>query len=210
MHSTQDVRPTLPVDDPRHGDNAGYNAGCREECCKRAHARYKNLRIMGRTRTYVDGLGSRRRLQALAAMGYSISDLSLRLGYSRTYLGQILKGRRVRSDNAANIAQLYDELCMTLSDHPLATRARRHAQHMGWVPPLAWDDIDTDEAPAVSSFTEFEVDDVKVRRVLDGIRQDCTPAERIAILNAWTRPLRELEALTGWNIHRLRNERKLA
>lgn len=26
--------------DPRHGSENGYSAGCREFCCKRAHAQY--------------------------------------------------------------------------------------------------------------------------------------------------------------------------
>lgn len=197
-------------DDHRHGRNEGYNAGCRESCCKRAHACYKNLRNMGRTRVYMDGLGSRRRLQALAAMGYSISDLSLQLGYSRTYLGQILKGRRVRSDNATNIGRIYDKLCMTPSDHPLATRARRHAEAMGWAPPLAWDDIDHDAGPASSYFTDPVIDEVRIQRVLNGIRQDCTRAERTAIVLAWKGSLSELERITGWNVHRILHERKAA
>lgn len=195
--------------DPRHGHNEGYNAGCHEECCRRAHMRYKKLRAMGRTRSYGDGLGSRRRIQALAAMGYAISDLSQRLGYDRSYLSQILKGRRVRSDTSAAIARLYDELSMTPSDHPLATRARRHAFAAGWSPPLAWDDIDHDEQPATTTKptrkADVYIDETVVLRVIEGERLPCTPAERAEVIARWVaadRPLNELARLTGWQVYR--------
>lgn len=192
-------------DDLRHGENEGYNAGCREECCRRAHARYKNLRAMGRTRFYMDGLGSRRRIQALAAMGYAMTDLSTRLGLSRTYLSQILKGRLIRNDTAAVIARLYDELSMTPSEHPLATRARRHAQAAGWAPPLAWDDIDNDDAPAeapvVAQTADEFVDENAVKRALDGDRSvRLTTAERRAVVARALLlqiPLQEVERRTG-------------
>ncbi len=32
------------TDPIRHGENAGYMAGCHEECCRRAHARIHKLR----------------------------------------------------------------------------------------------------------------------------------------------------------------------
>lgn len=30
----------LTVDDERHGTDQGYQAGCRQDCCRRAHSEY--------------------------------------------------------------------------------------------------------------------------------------------------------------------------
>lgn len=209
MKSSQNPRPIAP-DDPRHGTNQGYNAGCHEYCCRQAHKVYKQLNLLGRTRRYVDATGTRRRLEALAALGYSMADISARLGCTRTYVYQLRKSTQVRSDNAVAVATLYDRLCMTLPDHPLAVRARRHAAKQGWLPPLAWDDIDNDPAPADSSFDEPVVDEVRVQRVLSGVMADCNTAERYAVIAAWKGSHSELERLTGWNIHRMIRQQEVA
>ena len=42
------MRPSLRDDDPRHGSNRGYQAGCRKFCCRLAHAAYNAERKMAR------------------------------------------------------------------------------------------------------------------------------------------------------------------
>ena len=59
----------MKADDPRHGERAGYIAGCRDECCRVPHLEYlKHRRTMRRdayNRAQKDGRIRRERLQAL-------------------------------------------------------------------------------------------------------------------------------------------------
>ncbi len=95
----------------------------------------------------MDGTGSARRLQALAAIGYGLLDLTEHLGWakSRVQNVQTLKARRVRRVTAEHVARVYDALAMTPGP---STRARDLALRKGWAPPLAWDDDEIDNPDA--------------------------------------------------------------
>lgn len=78
--------------------------------------------------------------------------------------------------------------------------ARTVAKKNGWLPPLAWDDIDRDPEPPTAE--PVYLDEVVVDRILAGDRLDATPAERAEVVRRWLntgRPLADLERLTGWN-----------
>lgn len=104
----------------------------------------------------VDGAGTRRRLQALVARGWSQSLLASRLGVDRTTLNRLLRstGRTVRCGTARAVRALYSDLW----DQPppetghrekiAASRARRYAREENWPPPAGWDDdlIDVPDA----------------------------------------------------------------
>lgn len=97
---------------------------------------------------YVDATGSRRRLQALAVLGWSAREIAARLGRldHQTYLN-VQSGRTtvVRQHTVDDIARLYDDLW----DKPgPSKRARTIALGKGWVPPLAWDDDAIDDPAA--------------------------------------------------------------
>lgn len=196
----------IAADDPRHGTNPGYNAGCRQPCCKHAHMVYKKRRALGYERHYINATGTRRRLQALAALGHSLVQISLKLGHSRSYAAKLMENPAVRSDNAQAIADVYEQLCMTLAVGPLAERSRRAAAEKGWLPPLAWDDIDNDPEPPKDA--AVTVDEVKVLRVLRGERLKCNRAEKVAVLEAWNGSLTQLNKNTGWNIERIKADQK--
>lgn len=96
---------------------------------------------------YVDGCGTRRRLQALSVIGYPARDIAARLGAMdhKAYLFiQSGRTKTVRARTADDISRLYDELW----DRPGPSAiTRRRAESKGWAPPLAWDD-DTIDDPA--------------------------------------------------------------
>lgn len=125
---------------------------------------------------WVPALGSARRIQALHTLGYSYQYLAPLVGLTSQNLRFLTIGehRRVASDTAARIAAAYDLLCMTPRaaatryEQGAASRSRATAARNGWVPPLAWDDIDTDPAPAPDSDTSPELDRVVLDRVLTG------------------------------------------
>lgn len=217
--ATPKPKPDLRPDDPRHGSWAGYVRGCRLECCRTAAALYQKTRIHdarnGRRRT-VPARGTRRRLEALVALGWSFRDISNRAGVVLQTVHRWHDSERVYKRTARTVAAVYDELSMTLPPQETAaqrnTVSRMHtlAKRRGFLPPLAWDDIDNDPAPSTSTVEPLLVDDVKVQRVLDGWLEDCNDAERFAVIERWDGTLAELQRVTGWNIYRITKIKKAA
>lgn len=147
----------MDASDPRHGTDRGHNAHVRSgippcAACKRAHNRMNHLRLLhpeiyGR----VPAIGSRRRIQALQALGYGRDRISRELGYndggSIAYL-MTPKAETVTRAVERKIVAVYDRLAMLPPPTGAgAQRARTWAKRFGYAPPLAWDDIDTDPAP---------------------------------------------------------------
>lgn len=212
----------IAAEDPRHASNKGYVAGCREECCRTAHADYRRDL---RTRQYlhggaltVDGLGTRRRLQALVALGWSLHTVDRRLGRKVTYCHNLIsRGGDVLASTAEAIATIYDELCMTLPptdtvhQRQIVTRQKNVARRNGWAPPLAWDDIDRDPRPVplprLVGAWEDKVDDAVVWRFVNSgerirklTRAEAAEAARVLIargISTW-----ELEHRYGLNAAR--------
>ncbi len=97
-------------------------------------------------RAHVDGAGTRRRLQALVAVGWTRSKLAEHIGIHHTNLCGIVTADSVRADTARKVAAAYDALwdrqppMGTPADRRAAAAARREAAEKGWLPPAAWDD----------------------------------------------------------------------
>lgn len=112
-----------------------------------------DLDVLGAT-VLVDATGTHRRMQALAATGWSFARLSARLGISRGNLGKTMRSDRVYAATARTVRVLYDELWnqpapeASHRDKIAAARARNLARARGWAPPLAWDDDLIDDPAA--------------------------------------------------------------
>lgn len=98
---------------------------------------------------WVSPLGTRRRLQALAALGWSLGEIGRRMGctveavmHLRTWDGRML------AQTAAKVSAIYEELSHQVPSGRYATRARNHAKRRGWAPPLAWDEGEIDDPDA--------------------------------------------------------------
>lgn len=144
-------------DDRRHGTNAGYIAHIRAnqpvcDACHAAHRRYEKRRRYefdaGRPRL-IEAIGSRRRLQALVAIGWTYPKIAERLGTSPDLVHRIVsRYELIRRSAAAEISALYDQMSMELPPRDTrqqkrdASYAQTVARKHGWAPPLAWDDID--------------------------------------------------------------------
>ena len=105
---------------------------------------------------YTDATGTRRRLQALVAVGHAFAVIGRRLGMPSPTLQHIAHGRRpvVQRTTEAKVRALYDELWdapAPTGGYPgsVAQKARRLAVKHGWVPPMAWDDDEIDDPAAV-------------------------------------------------------------
>ena len=104
-------------------------------------------------RSHLDGRGTRRRVQALLATGWTHKLLAAQLGRTATNLKRSLVGEQVTAQTAAQISELYDRLWNSRPPHATAQdrvqidATRTWARTQGWLPPLAWEDIDTDPDP---------------------------------------------------------------
>jgi len=165
----------------------------------------KRYRITGRS--MVPALGTHRRIQALAVMGWSVAAQAKRMHRSREYLLKTLNKDLVFLSTAEAVEAVYADLSMVVpAGHTLRTRNWAKAQ--GWFPPLAWDDIDDPDERPTSGRDRCgpswnDVDDARIARILGGEwRMKCTIAEKRLIVGGWTRSFKELEALTGWKPER--------
>lgn len=109
----------------------------------------------------IPATGSRRRLQALASLGWGTSALSTRTALTQRSLNRLLNSDvdTVTLDTARAVATLYARL--RLAPPPGRTQLQRNAarqsaaraQAAGWRPPHAWHDIDIDHEAGPASRT---------------------------------------------------------
>jgi hypothetical protein len=146
----------------------------------------------------VDATGTRRRLQALIAIGWPTEVLAAQLGRHRNSLCRSMAGQSVTAHTAHEVATLYERLWnsppprMTGEQCAASDAARAHAAAQGWLPPLAWDDIDTDPTPPplTASLSQCnDLDEFAVERALAGDRityDDLTPVEQQEVVRRLT------------------------
>ncbi len=109
-------------------------------------------------RTAIDGTGTRRRLHALVAKGWSRSELARGLGMQRSNFGRILTSGLVTASTHRATLALYDQLWrLDPEQHGVTARwaeqARRDARMRGWAPVGAWDDDTIDDPAAHPDWT---------------------------------------------------------
>lgn len=108
-------------------------------------------------RALTDATGTRRRLQALVAAGWSPAVLSRRLFANYATMQRMLANPRVIASEARAVRDLYDELWdvpppeYTRTDRHTARMARNRARRNGWPPPMAWDDDQIDHPSAATA-----------------------------------------------------------
>ena len=128
--------------------------GQRERCRKEVAAAILAIPVdpltYGHPGATMTAVGSVRRILALCAIGYTLTELAPRVGLTLNELSAITTQRRGRSRikvaRARKIHALYEELW----DKPTGNeRAKRLARTREWAPPLAWDE-DTINDPAAS------------------------------------------------------------
>lgn len=139
----------MKADDPRHGTVAGYNHHNRTgfpACgsCRSAKMRYEKARLIKGGSLKVPAIGTRRRIQALRALGYSLGELAAAGGWKTEHAAfkYPMLAETITAATAARVADVYERLCMTRATGPRANRLRMAALNKGWLPPLAWDNID--------------------------------------------------------------------
>lgn len=116
-------------------------------------------------RTPVPAHGTRRRLQALITLGWTIKGLALEAGVQKYPLEHALKKPTTGAATAIAVRDLYDRLWntpppeRTPTERRNATASRNRARAEGWLPPLAYDDGELDNpSPLVDRWAAMRVD----------------------------------------------------
>jgi len=193
---------------PDHGTQTRVTTyGCSCESCRKAQTRYVKGWRLARSRGVefvVDSAPTRRKVQALQAMGHSLKVIADEIGITRAALGNMLKNDRIRPATAARVDSAYRALEMKIPpDNRWTRRIKREAS--GWPPPLAWEDIDAGilaEAPPLESL-QGRLDFVEIEYALqyNDFSRPLSPLEKAEIVRLWTRSGRSeasLCTLTGW------------
>lgn len=159
MNPTDDVVDRSGCAAIRHGTETAYSKdGCRcpdaredsrIRAKRRKHGTYQYL--------YIDPTGTRRRLQALMALGHNANTISSVEPALSVHMVRYLRSgkpgtpsRRVHRRLAATVARVYAVLSMVPG---IDNRSARQAETMGYRPPLAWDDESIDDPHAQPTAT---------------------------------------------------------
>lgn len=132
--------------------------------------------------TLIPSRGVQRRIQALATNGWCIQAIATRLGLSRATLSHTIWRTHVEVRTHRAIADAYEQLWNTEPPRTgqYADRTIRktidHADRLGWLPPLAWDDIDNDPEPPAGEAAG--IDEIAIALAVHGERVKLTREER--------------------------------
>jgi len=98
----------------------------------------------------VPAVGVARRVQALVALGWTLTEVAAGIGWTLNNLGRLASstGGEVTARTSRSVAELYERASMTRPAGPAANRARAMARRRGWVPPLAWNEGAIDDPRA--------------------------------------------------------------
>lgn len=117
-----------------------------------------------------DCTGSRRRLRALARIGWTYRHVAAASGLVCRQLDELARQQWITQANADRISRAYEQLSMQPGPSDItATRAAR----AGWAPPLAWDDDTIDDPAALpadvaAEQSSGEYDETTVGQAVDG------------------------------------------
>ncbi|PZG49853.1 hypothetical protein C1I98_11090 [Spongiactinospora gelatinilytica] len=163
--------------------------GVRSETAARLLGVTPTLDLLGAT-VPVDAAGTRRRLQALVAIGWPQAQLAARLGMDPSNFGKTMQAPRVIAKTARAVRVLYDELWdqpppeTTSHERGAAARARNHAAAREWLVPAYWDDdlidVPDDQLDAELDRRVSLMDDAELRRCLSAVdhERDRSPLTR--------------------------------
>jgi hypothetical protein len=133
----------------RHGTSRAYrHDGCRCPTARRAATKAAKIYMIERGRNggplKVDSTGTRRRIEALMAIGWPGDELARRLGVTRGALYRTRRRTTSLRGTQRRVADLYEALADVRGP---SRRTEGRSRALGYEPPIAWDD-DTIDDPA--------------------------------------------------------------
>lgn len=103
----------------------------------------KGVHNQGRLR--IPNVGTRRRLRALAAIGYSLEHLAKEFGVTVTPVHQWMTRDHVAPETACRVRDVFERLQALPGP---SNNAALRAKAKGWPPPMAWDEDTIDDPDA--------------------------------------------------------------
>lgn len=167
--------------------------------------------------TRLSSRGARRRLQALASVGWPWIEISQQGCVTRTTIYRALTSEQVTFHTHTRIAAAYEQLWSSRppqnspQQRAAVTHARNTATARRWLPPLAWDDIDNDVEPPVPEPIDGCVDQIAIDLALAGENVRLTIAERHQVVAGLVRLGRsdsEIAAVTGVSSKTIERDRE--
>lgn len=155
--------------------------------------------------TRVLALGTQRRLQAFAVLGWRAGEVAQWLGTTAETVEALTASstKAVTAGAHVAVARVFTERWATVPQLPDQDTVE-HARLAGWQSPLAWDDMDFDLSPVgqarVYAVGADEIDDVAVDLALHGTVVTLNRAERLKVVRlAHAQELSDntIAALTG-------------
>lgn len=137
---------------------------------------------------WVPATGTRRRLQALAVMGWGVAALSRQLGATPGQVRYWTRcGGHVQAGAAHRVAGLYEQIALRRGP---SQRVRAQALQQGWPGPLEWDEDSIDgliePEPTIEDHPE-EPDEIAVARAAAWERLALTRAEQNRLIGQLAR-----------------------
>jgi hypothetical protein len=132
--------------------------------------------------------GAQRRIQALISRGWSRGRLAVVLRVPEETLTALLHAQGITQRAHQAVDAAYARLWNvappqhTVAEQAECATAAAEAHAHGWMPPMAWDDIDNDPSPPLTLVENDYIDEVAVERALTGERIPLTIAERSVAL----------------------------
>lgn len=152
---------------------------------------------------------TRRKVQALCALGWSATDVAHTLGITQQSMSKILnRPDQIYRSTALRIDAVYTSWEMSIPpDTPWTRRNRTTALKKGWLPPLAWEDIEAgiiaDQGVSRTRIPPDRLDLVEVDTFLQyrDWKRPLSQSEKIEVVRRWLadgRSEASLCRLTGW------------
>lgn len=172
--------------------------------------------------SHVDATGTRRRLQALVANGWTQEWLAREMHRSPANLRRSMTSDSVTARTAKLVHEAYERLWDAEPPQLLAAQrrasaaARAHAATHNWLPPLAWDDIDNDPEPCptgcISTHEDDGLDEIAIERAMNGdANVRLTLAEQVEVvrrLSGRGRSIRTIAAVLSTSTRTVSRYRK--
>ena len=122
---------------------------CRCDACRERARRYARFTVIRKEKLgtqVIPARGTLRRLQALQAIGWTLQAIGEKCGMTLTTVSKLADPAhdRVTRRTAERIDRAYREMALTPGP---SDRGRGLSAKKGYIPPIAWNDIDRDEAP---------------------------------------------------------------
>jgi DNA-binding CsgD family transcriptional regulator len=147
-HITEDTPPCAP---------------CRE-AERQAKERWRKRSYLNHGPLLVDATGTRRRIQALARVGWSAVEIARRMGVTHATVSYWAARKTVRVATAETVRRLYDELSMIPGP---SVKSQQYARSKGWPPPLAWSDESIDDPAARPSGLRTDHEPRRINRDME-------------------------------------------